>query len=297
MTNERNYLFVNGAAGYLGRAIVKQLGLQTIFQGGRTTDALECNWVAVDSDGTIDPIQLVSVGTIINCVGKVKGKHDSVWEANVTHPVKLANIAKAAGVRRFVQISSFSIFGHASFIGSETPISPFNVYGKSKAEAEVALLALQDENFIVICLRFPIMFDYQNSPLIDSLIKFLKISPFFPLKSSPVKRSMITYQDAADIVVNVCTMKISGSVFAADTSLFSFQMLFDVLKTSGVTVARPILIPNLFAKLITRVMPAIGLRLFNSSVLDDDANLLTNCIIRRGIYKELQLIAKRPTEN
>lgn len=293
MTDERNYILVNGAGGFLGRAILQRLRLQRTLQGGRNASAFECNGVAIKSDGTIDPIQLGNVETIVNCVVKVKGTRNTVWEANVTHPVRLANIAKAAGVRRFVQISSFSIFGDASFIGSETPISPTNFYGLSKTQAEQALMDLQDENFIVICVRFPIIFGCQNSPLIDILIKFLKILPIFPLKRPPVKRSMITYHDAADIISDVCTMDCSGPVFAANTNLFSFQLLFDIFENAGVSVARPIFIPNVFAKLVKCFLPFLGSRLFNSSVLDDDVNLFTHRAIDRSIYKELELIAQR----
>jgi nucleoside-diphosphate-sugar epimerase len=293
MTDERNYILVNGASGFLGRAILQRLRLQRTLQGGRNANAFERNGIAIGSDGTIDPVQLWNVETIVNCVGKVKGTRDTVWEANVTHPVRLATIAKVAGVRRFVQISSFSIFGDVSFIGAETLISPTNVYGLSKTQAEQALMALQDENFIVICVRFPIIFGCQNSPLIDILIKFLKISSVFPLKRTAVKRSMITYHDAADIIADVCTMECSGPVFAADTNLFSFQLLFDILENAGISVACPIFIPNVFAKLVKCFLPSLGVRLFNSSVLDDNVNLLTHREIDRGIYKELQLIAQR----
>ncbi len=294
MTEERNYTLVNGAGGLLGRAIVKRLDPQRTLMGARTRDVSVNNSVAICSDGIIDPEQFNNVENIVNCVGKTKGTPESIWESNVTHPVNLAAIAKASGVRRFIQISSFAIFGNAPLIGSETPILPLTIYGKSKAKAEQELLSLQDGNFIVICVRLPMLFEYKNSLMIDSLIKFMKISPIFPMKNPPVKRSMITYQDAADIISVVCTMQKSGPVFAADTNFFTFQMLFDFLKNAGISCARPFVIPNFLIRLIIFVLPSIGVRLFSSSILNDKVNLFSGRVIKGGIQKELETIVKNP---
>lgn len=70
--------------------------------------------------------------------------------------IRLARLAKAAGVQRFVFASSCSMYG-AGGDGAKTETStlnPLTAYARSKALSEQDLAPLADDQFQVTCLRF-----------------------------------------------------------------------------------------------------------------------------------------------
>jgi nucleoside-diphosphate-sugar epimerase len=77
-------------------------------------------------------------------------------DINFHASLRLARLAKVAGVRRFVFASSCSVYG----AGSEAPrtesdtVAPLTAYARSKVALEEGLRSLADDRFQVTCLRF-----------------------------------------------------------------------------------------------------------------------------------------------
>lgn len=77
-------------------------------------------------------------------------------DVNFRSSVRIAHLAKKAGVKSFVFASSCSIYGAAGE-GAKTessPLNPLTAYARSKISTETELQALADDNFRVTCLRF-----------------------------------------------------------------------------------------------------------------------------------------------
>lgn len=76
-------------------------------------------------------------------------------EINTLGSVRLAELAKAAGVSRFIFSSSCSLYGHGKQAGltEEAPANPQTPYACSKIDFERALSALADDAFSPTCLR------------------------------------------------------------------------------------------------------------------------------------------------
>ncbi|MGC5173223.1 NAD-dependent epimerase/dehydratase family protein [Microbacterium sp. DT81.1] len=73
---------------------------------------------------------------------------------NHTGSVRLATMAKQAGVERFVYMSSCSVYGVAEGIVDESsPIDPQTVYAECKAMVERDVLAMADDGFSPTFLR------------------------------------------------------------------------------------------------------------------------------------------------
>ena len=77
-------------------------------------------------------------------------------DVNFRSAVRIAGLARSAGVRSFVYASSCSIYGAADdYPKKETDtLAPLTAYAKSKVAAEIGLAKLATRNFIVTCLRF-----------------------------------------------------------------------------------------------------------------------------------------------
>ncbi len=71
--------------------------------------------------------------------------------------VRLAEMAKAAGVRRFAFSSSCSVYGASEsddvILTEESPLHPVTPYAVSKAQVEEALHGLASDEFSPVCLR------------------------------------------------------------------------------------------------------------------------------------------------
>ena len=77
------------------------------------------------------------------------------YDINYHASVRLAELAKDAGVRRFVFSSSCSTYGAAgdAFLDETAQLSPVTAYAESKVLVERALSQLADEAFSTTCLR------------------------------------------------------------------------------------------------------------------------------------------------
>jgi nucleoside-diphosphate-sugar epimerase len=96
-------------------------------------------------------------------------------EINVEATVRLGELARAAGVQRFVNSSSCSVYGAAteSWVDEETPPRPVTAYGESKLHAEEGLARLADRRFCVTSLRNATAFGYSPSLRLDLVVNEL----------------------------------------------------------------------------------------------------------------------------
>lgn len=80
---------------------------------------------------------------------------DLTYDINHRASVRLARLAKAAGVKRFVFSSSCSTYGAAGdrFLDEAAPLNPVTPYGESKVLVESDLGALADGHFSPTSLR------------------------------------------------------------------------------------------------------------------------------------------------
>jgi nucleoside-diphosphate-sugar epimerase len=280
-------ILVNGASGILGRQVVARANGVALAKATRHRDRAGTNMIHIDSDGNVKPDDLAGVDVIINCAGAVNARYDIVRQANVTHVANLAATAKAVGVGAFVQVSSFSVFGNVSEITAATRPAPQTVYGQSKFDAETLLAALGDATFRTLSVRLPFMFDKQNPALLMPLIRGFRTLPAFPLARPEVLRSMITYPDAADVLLAAASSGDSGNVNAADPSPFTFSMLARLMQGIGERPPSLFRLPTLAQKLAIALAPSAADRIFKSNLLLAEANWRDGNTMRVGLETEI----------
>lgn len=273
MTRDRT--LVIGANGELGQALLRELGPEKAIAVTRTASAPLPGFdhVRIGPDGSLPAAAFGRCAAVINAAGSVTGDDPTLRSANIDLPQAIARAAKTFGVSRLVQVSSLSILGTAEHIDNLTPARPISAYGRSKAEAEHILLGLAGGGLTVECVRLPFLFSASKPGLLSPLISLATRFRILPAAAGkPLRRSMITYADAAQQLVLASNPGSSGISFAADPQLFDYALLAAVLAEEADMKIRILPVPRTIAAGIDRLFPAIGRRLFRSSILDPHVN-------------------------
>lgn len=129
-------LAITGATGFVGRALVRlavERGYDVRALARRPQEPLtNVSWVAGSLEDRASLAELVrDADAVIHVAGMVNGRNRAAFEAcNVTGSFDMAEAAKAAGIRRFIHVSSLA--------AREPQLSD---YGWSKERAEQAIAA------------------------------------------------------------------------------------------------------------------------------------------------------------
>lgn len=125
---------------------------------------------------------------------------------NVDGTLNLARQAAAAGVRRFIFISSIKVNGEGTVLGKpytamDTP-SPQDPYGISKMEAEQGLRQIaQDTGMEVVIIRPVLVYGPGVKANFRSMVNWMNKGVPLPLGSIYNKRSMVALDNLVDLVV------------------------------------------------------------------------------------------------
>jgi nucleoside-diphosphate-sugar epimerase len=105
---------------------------------------------------------------------------ETTHEINHAATVRLAELAKKAGVKRFVFSSTCSVYGASSqdWVDENAPPNPVTPYGVSKYRAERGLVALASDNFSPVLLRSATAFGFSPRIRFDLVLNNLVAHAF-----------------------------------------------------------------------------------------------------------------------
>ena len=103
---------------------------------------------------------------------------DITNQINFLESIKLASLAKAAGVKKFVFASSCSVYGFASELPKteKDNVNPLTAYASSKINTEKELLKLASNDFLVTCLRFATACGFNSRTRLDLVLNDFVVS-------------------------------------------------------------------------------------------------------------------------
>lgn len=232
-------------------------------------------------------------GVVINCAGSTLGNLQTLRQVNLEVPVAVARSAIASGVRQFVQISSFSIFGSARHIRRCQEPAPINAYGTSKLEAECALRELvQGTKMTLTIVRVPMLYCNARSKLTD-LLRFWSRVRVLPVPGRDISRSMLHYDLAADFMLDLIKKRRGGEYMAADPEPFSYERVGQALMQEGLAAGYRVKVPALALKALRLASPRVFASLFEDSLLDLDANDLAKSGFSSRLYGDVTSMARQ----
>lgn len=283
-------ILVTGANGFIGRALcVALVGTREVRGAVRSL-----------ADGSfLKPSQVVSVNlspdfdwsdalkdvrSIVHCAARVHVMNEKVADpleefrrVNVAGTLNLARQAAAAGVRRFVFLSSIGVNGCETFAQPFTAtdkVAPHTPYAATKHEAEVALRVLASETGMeVVIVRPPLVYGPNAPGNFARLMKWLSSGIPLPLGAITAnRRSFVFLDNLVDLIVTCIDHPavVNQTLLVSDDEDLSTAAL---LRRTRMALGRPArLIPvpvgliTLGAKLIGR--PGISQRLCGSLQVD-----------------------------
>ncbi len=159
-------VLVTGASGFVGSRLCHELSKTnfSIIATGRRTSRPSlpenCQYIS----GTLDSVLFLKelldgVDAIVHCAGKVGtwGSYREFYDANVRLTEILIKEARLAGIKRFIHLSSPSIYfqyiDQFQLIETEIPKKFSNAYAQTKYLSEQIVSAAHSPNFLTMCLR------------------------------------------------------------------------------------------------------------------------------------------------
>ena len=135
---------------------------------------------------------------------------DEFRRVNVQGTLNLAKHAAAAGVKRFVFISSVKVNGEATTLGSsfeaDDTSAPLDAYGVSKMEAEQDLRNLTVKTGMeVVIIRPPLVYGPGVKANFAAMMRWLQRGVPLPLGAIHNQRSLVALGNLVDLIVTCLT--------------------------------------------------------------------------------------------
>ncbi|MCF6781778.1 UDP-glucose 4-epimerase family protein [Stutzerimonas stutzeri] len=210
-------LLLSGARGFVGSLLFSQLNQNSGFQvvglcrrlpQGRSSSGLHA--VGDLQQAVLSPL-LPGVDVLIHAAARAHIMKDEEIDplseyrrVNVEGTLNLARQAVAAGVKRFIFISSIGVNGNIGtrpFRADDEP-NPAEPYAQSKWEAEQGLMHLAAETGMeVVIIRPPLVYGPGAPGNFGSLVRWIESGVPLPLGAIHNKRSLVGIDNLVDLIV------------------------------------------------------------------------------------------------
>lgn len=213
-------IFVTGATGFVGSALLRRLSanaqcqvLALVRREGLTLPEGVVQVLASESDAFSVDLPLQGIQTVIHSAARVHIMDEKAAEPlvefrkiNVVGTLNLARHAAAAGVRRFIFISSIKVNGEGTPVGTpyiaDAPPAPADPYGISKMEAEQGLRAIAAETGMeVVIIRPTLVYGPGVKANFLSMMCWLHKGVPLPFGAIHNQRSLVALDNLVDLIV------------------------------------------------------------------------------------------------
>jgi len=252
----KNKILLTGASGFVGGSLATKL----IENGATVRCAIRSPLVLPDAEIVQVPgidthtawsRHLKGIDTVIHCAGRAHVMNDLFADPlpeyrriNVGGTINLARQAVAAGVKRFIFLSSVKVNGEQTLKGQpfteEDAALPQNPYAISKFEAEQALFELADQSGLeVVVIRPTLVYGCGVKANFFTMLRMVKLGMPLPFGAIENKRSF-TYVENLHSLIMRCVdhPKAANQLFLASDGhdLSTTELLRYCASAMGVSV-------------------------------------------------------------
>ncbi|MEN9018522.1 MAG: NAD-dependent epimerase/dehydratase family protein [Hellea sp.] len=222
----KDYILVTGATGFIGKSIIENYKHCRMVIRNKSSKKLSKNnsFLINNLDGTTSwEGAFHNINTIIHLAGLAHVNtfsKENYWSTNVDGTLRLAKQASLNGVKRFVFVSSIGVNGTSTYdkpFSPESEPTPHNMYASSKYIAELGLQKISEETGLEIVIVRPTLVYGPDAPgSFGYLSNLVKYSPCLPFGAINNKRSFISVQNLADLLITCAThSNAPGNTFLA----------------------------------------------------------------------------------
>ena len=248
-----NKILITGGAGYLGSILSRKLiergyavrcfdrlyfGKEPIrsLLGNERFELVKGN--ILDIDNNLDLLK--DIDAIVHLAGIANDptgdlQPEMTQLVNYSATVKLAELAKKEGVKRFVFASSCSVYGQSIIeeLDEESALNPVSIYAESKVKAEMEILKMADDKFAPVSLRQATLFGVSPRMRFDLAINLMVMHALTKKKvfvwgGGKQWRPFLHVRDSADAFVKcleVSLETISGQIFNVSNTGGNYQII------------------------------------------------------------------------
>lgn len=308
-------VLVTGASGFIGTALCEMLAEQgyavrAVRRGvtplaGRPFESVAVGELGPETDWSA---ALPDVQAIVHLAARVHVMHETAADPlaefrhlNVAATAHLARRAAAAGVKRFVYVSSIKVNGERTegqaFTADARPC-PEDAYGQSKFEAEQVLREIGGRTGLeVVIVRPPLVYGPGVKGNFLSLLRWVDRGLPLPLARCDNHRSLVGITNLADLLLRCVSHPAAvGRVFlAGDGEDLSTPELVRRLARALNRPARLLPVPQSWLRFAARALgrPGVYERLCGSLQIDiGDARQMLDWIPPLSVDEELERTAR-----
>lgn len=237
-------VILTGASGFIGRRLQQA--------GDRVLVRKPCGFADELVGDLLDIASLEEacrgVDTVFHCAGHAHALASSGsaahWRINFEGTRNLLRAAGAAGVRRFVFLSSVKAMAEPgdACADEDWPGDPVTPYGKSKRAAEEAVLEAGTKyGMHVVNLRLAMVYGRGGSGNLERMANGIRRGWFPALPETGNKRSLVHVQDVVEVMRLVAVRpEANGRTYiVADPRAYSGREIYDALRAAlGLPPAR-----------------------------------------------------------
>lgn len=208
-------ILLTGATGFVGKAVASRVKTKELRLLGRRDPRFA---EAIFCQAELSPLSdyktyLEKVDVVIHAAARVHVMADTATDpldeyraVNTAGTLNLAKQAAAAGVKRFIFVSSVKVNGEATSENQtfryDDTTQPEDPYGISKAEAESGLKQIAAETGMeVVIIRPPLVYGPGVKANFAAMLKLNKKNLPLPLGAIYNKRSLVALDNLVDLIV------------------------------------------------------------------------------------------------